>query len=687
MAASGYTPISLYYSSTAAATPVAGNLVNGELAINITDGKLFYKDNLGAVKVIAGTGGTGVVAGSNTQVQYNNNGVFGASSNLTFNGTTLTANTLSLTNALAATSGGTGFASYAVGDLLYASTTTALSKLADVATGNALISGGVGVAPSWGKIGLTTHVSGTLPIANGGTNSTATPTNGGISYGTGTAFAFSAAGTSGQILTSAGAAAPTWSTLSGVAVTTFSAGTTGLTPSTATSGAITLAGTLIAANGGTGFASYAVGDILYASSTTALSKLADVATGNALISGGVGVAPSYGKIGLTTHVSGTLPIANGGTNSTATPTNGGVAYGTGTAFAFGAAGTSGQILRSNGAAAPTWVDLSTLGVSTISFGTTGLTPATATSGAVTVAGTLAIANGGTGATVANGALTNLRGYTTTATAAGTTTLTSSSTYRQYFTGTTTQTVVMPVVTTLALGWSYEIVNNSTGTITVNSSGGNLINTIPAGLSGVVTCIAITGTTAASWHFEYASFDTITGTGACVFSASPTLTGTLTVATLTASADSSFTSTGALLISKGTTAQQPGTPVTGMIRYNTTSNEFEGYSGGTPSWKSIGGSAIVNDTTTASARYPLFSAATSGTAQTVYTSNAKYLYTPSTGSLEAPQVEASNGFFVNPQTISTSYTLAATDNAGSFGPISVASGVTVTVSSGATWTVV
>jgi hypothetical protein len=69
------------------------------------------------------------------------------------------------------------------------------------------------------------------------------------------------------------------------------------------------------ATGGTGQTSYTIGDILYASGTTALSKLAGVATGNALISGGIGVAPSYGKIGLTTHVSGVLPIANGGTNS------------------------------------------------------------------------------------------------------------------------------------------------------------------------------------------------------------------------------------------------------------------------------------------------------------------------------------------------------------------------------------
>lgn len=78
--------------------------------------------------------------------------------------------------ALLAARGGTGQSSYTIGDLLYASTSTALSKLAGVATGNALISGGVGTAPSWGKIALTTHVSGTLPAANGGTGRTSSPT-------------------------------------------------------------------------------------------------------------------------------------------------------------------------------------------------------------------------------------------------------------------------------------------------------------------------------------------------------------------------------------------------------------------------------------------------------------------------------------------------------------------------------
>jgi hypothetical protein len=97
-----------------------------------------------------------------------------------------------------------------------------------------------------------------------------------------------ATGTSGQVLTSNGASAPTWQSVAGVGTVTsidVSGGMTGLTTSggpVTGSGTITLAGTLAAVNGGTGQSSYAVGNLLYASTTTALSKLAIGTTGQVL---------------------------------------------------------------------------------------------------------------------------------------------------------------------------------------------------------------------------------------------------------------------------------------------------------------------------------------------------------------------------------------------------------------------
>jgi hypothetical protein len=88
MAQTGFTPISIYYSSTASATPTAGNLVAGELAINTADGKLFYKDSAGVVQVIGTKGGVG--SSTTTQVLYNSSGLVVGSANMTFNGTTFT---------------------------------------------------------------------------------------------------------------------------------------------------------------------------------------------------------------------------------------------------------------------------------------------------------------------------------------------------------------------------------------------------------------------------------------------------------------------------------------------------------------------------------------------------------------------------------------------------------------------
>lgn len=162
--------------------------------------------------------------------------------------------------------------------------------------------------------------------------------------------------------------------------------------------------------------------------------------------------------------------------------------------------------------------------------------------------------------------------------------------------------------------------------------------------------------------------------------------TLNCTTLTASADSTFSSTGAVTLSKGTTGQQPGSPVTGMLRYNTTTNQFEGYAGASPAWSSVGGATLSNDTSTSSFEYPLFAAATSGSATTVYTSNAKLLYKPSTGEFQASELAASNGLVLNATTVATSYTIGTGYNAMSVGPVTVASGQSVTVSSGQRWLV-
>lgn len=244
-----------------------------------------------------------------------------------------TTGAITLGGTLIAANGGTGQSAYAIGDLLYASTTSALSRLADVAAGSYLRSGGVATAPVWSTT--------TLPNS----------------------------ATTGDLLFAS--AANTYTNLADVATgNALISGGVGVAPSWGKIGLTThVSGTLAATSGGTGNASYAVGDILFASTTTALSRLADVATGSALISGGVGVAPAWGKISLTAAVSGILPLANGGSNANLTAVNGGIAYSTASAIALSAAGTSGQILQSNGAAAPTWTGTPTMsGINIITAG-------------------------------------------------------------------------------------------------------------------------------------------------------------------------------------------------------------------------------------------------------------------------------------------------------------------------------
>ena len=223
-------------------------------------------------------------------------------------------------------------------------------------------------------------------------------------------------------------------------------------------------------------------------------------------------------------------------------------------------------------------------------------------------------------------------------------------------------------------------NLANGELAINITDGKLYYKSNA---GVVTLLAGAGGTG----IVAGSNTQIQFNNSGVFGASANLTwsGTVLGTTgFTASSDSSFTSTGALSISKGTTLQRP-TPVSGMFRFNTTTTEFEGYNG--TAWASVGGAALSNDTSTATDVFPLFANATSGSASTLFTSNAKLLYKPSTGEFQASELVASNGIFVNNTTVSASYTVASGFNAMSVGPVTVASGQSVTVTSGQRWVVI
>ena len=232
-------------------------------------------------------------------------------------------------------------------------------------------------------------------MSSGGTNGSLTAVAGAIVYSSGSAMAFSAVGTIGEVLTSNGAGTPTWTTLSaGGTVTSVAAsgGTTGLTFSGSpitTSGTLTLAGTLVVANGGTGATTLAVNNVLLGNGTSALQVVAPGTSGNVLTSdgttwasttptaGGVtSVAASGGTTGMTFSgspittsgtltLAGTLIVANGGTGATTLTANN-VLLGNGTsALQVVAPSTSGNVLTSNGT---TWASTAPAAIPTVPAG-------------------------------------------------------------------------------------------------------------------------------------------------------------------------------------------------------------------------------------------------------------------------------------------------------------------------------
>ena len=242
-------------------------------------------------------------------------------------------------------------------------------------------------------------------------------------------------------------------------VTSLSGGTTGLTPATATAGAVTLAGTLNVANGGTG-------QTTAGAAFNALSPI--TSTGDLIVGNG---ANSATRLGI---------------------------------------GTNGYVLTVSGGTA-VWAAASG-GVSTFSGGTTGMTPSSATSGAITLAGTLAVANGGTGVTASTGANSvalrdannnitanaYFNGFTSTAASGTLITLTLASTPVYFISGSGGQIIKLPDATTLPLGTIFSFNNNqSSGAITVNNNSNTLVVSVPSGAYVTVVLIA-NGTAAGSW---------------------------------------------------------------------------------------------------------------------------------------------------------------------------------------------
>jgi len=135
---------------------------------------------------------------------------------------------------------------------------------------------------------------------------------------------------------------------------------------------------------------------------------------------------------------------------------------------------------------------------------------------------LPISSGGTSANTAPLAMANLMGFTNTATTGGTTTLSNVSSYYQLFTGTLNQTVVLPLANAVITGWTFHIANNSTGNLTVQSSGANTVITVVSGTTAMCTCILASGIDENSWEAGLTDFSTYTGTGSVVLGNTPTL---------------------------------------------------------------------------------------------------------------------------------------------------------------------
>ena len=592
--------------------------------------------------------------------------------------------------------------------------------------------------------GTASNVTGTVAIANGGTGQTTASagfnalspitSTGDLIIGNGVNSATRLAiGTNGYVLTSNGTTA-TWSASTG-GVTSFQTSLSGLTPSTASTGAVTLAGTLGISSGGSGQTTAQLAMNAFAGAVTSGSYLrgngtnvvmstiqaADVPTLNQNTTGSAATLTTGRTIAITGDLAYTSPSFNGSANVTAAGTLATVNANVGS-FTYASITVNGKGL-----------------ITAASSGTAPVTSVTATSPVASTGGTTPVISMPAATTSVSGYLTstdwttfnNKGSGTVTSVAALTLGTTGTDLSSTVATGTTTPVITLNVPTASATNrgvlssadWT-TFNNKGSGTVTAvsvvsangfagTSSGGatpalTLSTTITGVLKGNATAIsaATSGTdySAGTSALTTGILKSTTTTGALSIAVAadfPTLnqnttgtasnvTGTVAIANggtgqTTASAGfnalSPITTTGDLIIGNGVNSATR--LAIGANTYVLTSN------GTTATWAAAsggGGATITNDTTTSTNVYPLFAAATSGSLTTVYTGNAKYLYKPSTGELTAPAHISSNGININSATVSTSYTIATGNNGLSVGPVTVASGQSVTVSSGQRWVV-
>lgn len=280
-------------------------------------------------------------------------------------------------------------------------------------------------------------------------------------------------------------------------------------------------------------------------------------------------------------------------------------------------------------------------VSTFSAGTTGFTPSTGTTGAITLSGTLNVANGGTGVTASSGVNSvvlrdsnaNITanalddGYTNVSASGTTITLVASSTRRYTITGSGGQVIKLPDATTLLSGAVFQFDNNqTTGAITVNNNSNTLIVSVPSGGFVLVNLLS-NSISAGSWdRHDQAPSNVSWSTNTFDYA------GSITSATWNGVA---------VAINRGGT-NGTATPTAGAIAYGsgtayaftsagTTGQVLTSAGAGTPTWSApTAVTTVTDDTTTNGTRYPLFANQTSGTITNEYTSSTKLQFNPSTG---------------------------------------------------------